>query len=77
MTHHKRKRPKSRRAGCLLCKPHKKNGAKGGFKAQTFQEQKSRLGFEEVLEEFTEKIASAYRIPKEILDEIPPKPKND
>jgi hypothetical protein len=25
---HKRKRSKSRRAGCLLCKPHKANGAK-------------------------------------------------
>lgn len=25
--HHKRKRPKSRRAGCLMCKPHKANGA--------------------------------------------------
>jgi len=24
--HHKRKRPKNRRAGCLLCKPHKMNG---------------------------------------------------
>ncbi|CAD5246945.1 conserved hypothetical protein [Bosea sp. 62] len=23
---HKRKRPKSARAGCLLCKPHKANG---------------------------------------------------
>lgn len=23
---HKRKRPKNRRAGCLLCKPHKMNG---------------------------------------------------
>ncbi len=23
---HKRKRPKNRRAGCLLCKPHKANG---------------------------------------------------
>lgn len=23
MTHHKRKRPKSARAGCLWCKPHK------------------------------------------------------
>jgi hypothetical protein len=23
---HKRGRPKSRRAGCLLCKPHKANG---------------------------------------------------
>ena len=25
--HHKRKRPKSARAGCLLCKPHKRQGA--------------------------------------------------
>lgn len=24
--HHKRKRPKNRRAGCLLCKPWKMNG---------------------------------------------------
>lgn len=24
--HHKRKKPKSARAGCLLCKPHKANG---------------------------------------------------
>jgi hypothetical protein len=23
MAHHRRKRPKHRRAGCLLCKPHK------------------------------------------------------
>ena len=26
MGHHKRKRPKNRRAGCLLCKPWKMNG---------------------------------------------------
>lgn len=24
--HHKRRRPKNRRAGCLLCYPHKGNG---------------------------------------------------
>lgn len=24
--HHKRKRPKSTRSGCLLCKPHKRQG---------------------------------------------------
>ena len=24
--HHKRGRPKNRRAGCLMCKPHKMNG---------------------------------------------------
>lgn len=27
MAHHKRKGPKSSRAGCLLCKPHKRQGA--------------------------------------------------
>ena len=27
MAHHKRGRPKNRRAGCLLCKPHKANHA--------------------------------------------------
>ena len=26
MAHHKRRRPKNRRAGCLLCKPYKANG---------------------------------------------------
>lgn len=26
MSKHKRRRPKNRRAGCLLCKPHKMNG---------------------------------------------------
>jgi len=26
---HKRGRPKNARAGCLFCKPHKANGAKG------------------------------------------------
>ncbi|OGQ81622.1 MAG: hypothetical protein A3F90_02345 [Deltaproteobacteria bacterium RIFCSPLOWO2_12_FULL_60_19] len=27
MAHHKRNRPKNRRAGCLLCKPWKINGS--------------------------------------------------
>lgn len=26
---HKRRRPKNRRAGCLMCKPHKGNGQFG------------------------------------------------
>lgn len=26
--HHKRKRPKSTRCGCLLCKPYKRQGSK-------------------------------------------------
>jgi hypothetical protein len=28
MAHHKRRRPKNRRAGCLMCKPHKVCGSK-------------------------------------------------
>ena len=28
MAHHKRGRPKNRRAGCLMCKPWKANGVK-------------------------------------------------
>jgi hypothetical protein len=27
--HHKRRRPKNQRAGCLMCKPWKQNGLKG------------------------------------------------
>lgn len=26
---HKRRKPKNARAGCLMCKPHKMNGASG------------------------------------------------
>jgi hypothetical protein len=29
--HHKRKRPKHQRAGCLYCKPHKCNGVQNSF----------------------------------------------
>jgi len=41
--HHKRKRPKSRRAGCALCKPHKQNSTKDTLGAQTMQERKARV----------------------------------
>lgn len=50
MANHKRGRPKNCRAGCLLCKPHKANGNKGGLKNQTWQEQKARLSEKEQLE---------------------------
>ena len=33
--HHKRGRPKNRRAGCQLCKPHKSNAFKGAQTART------------------------------------------
>jgi len=32
MANHKRGKPKNQRSGCLMCKPHKMNGAKGSFK---------------------------------------------
>lgn len=51
MAHHKRKRTKSGRAGCLLCKPHKCNGVKGQFCSQTNQEKRSRIDFREQLNE--------------------------
>jgi len=34
MAHHKRKGPKSTRSGCLLCKPHKRQGVKAAGKAR-------------------------------------------
>lgn len=43
MAHHKRKKAKNARAGCLLCKPHKANGCKGKVCNQTRQERRARL----------------------------------
>lgn len=40
--HHKRGRPKSRRAGCLMCKPHKNQRAKDTEGAQPMQERRAR-----------------------------------
>lgn len=45
--HHKRRRSKNRRSGCLWCKTHKANGVKGSRNAQTWQEQKSRISEQE------------------------------
>ena len=41
MAHHKRKRRKDARAGCLLCKPHKSNGFKGTKMAKRRQERRA------------------------------------
>lgn len=41
MGHHKRKRPKKQRAGCLFCKPHKGNGQAKA--ARTHQENWVRI----------------------------------
>jgi len=43
MAHHKRKRPKNRRAGCLLCKPWKMNGiAVNRLDAEQFADHRRR-----------------------------------
>ncbi len=43
MAHHKRKRPKNRRAGCLICKPWKVNGfAKDRVDAEPFSAHRRR-----------------------------------
>lgn len=47
MAHHKRRRPKNRRAGCLMCKAQKGNGVKKrgkvtngwGGRARTWQQE--------------------------------------
>ena len=43
MANHKRKRVKSRRAGCLMCKPHKAQWAKDREHDQTMQERRARV----------------------------------
>jgi hypothetical protein len=44
VAHHKRKRPKNRRAGCLLCKRWKVNGfAKSRVDAEQFSDHRRRL----------------------------------
>ena len=47
MAHHKRRRPKSARSGCLMCKAHKANGAKGSLPNQTRQEKLARINEQE------------------------------
>lgn len=47
MAHHKRRRPKSTRAGCLMCKPHKHQRFKDCREFQTRQELKARISEKE------------------------------
>lgn len=47
----KRGRPKSSRAGCLLCKPHKAPQIKDTWEAQTIQERKARIAERQALTE--------------------------
>lgn len=43
MPHHKRKGPKSTRAGCLMCKPHKRQGGKDKSRVQRAEREAERL----------------------------------
>jgi hypothetical protein len=40
VAHHKRRKPKNKRAGCLWCKPHKHQRAKDCFDSKTVQEKR-------------------------------------
>ena len=53
MAHHKRKKRKNARSGCLMCKAHKANGMKGTFDNQTRQEQFARLSEKEQRKELS------------------------
>ena len=54
MAHHKRKRQKNARSGCLMCKYWKANGVKGTKWAQTRQELLARESEKEQLEDTEE-----------------------
>lgn len=49
--HHKRRRPKNARSGCLMCKPWKGNRAKGTANSQPRQELEARLREREQLDD--------------------------
>lgn len=57
---HKRRRAKNRRAGCLLCKPHKGNGMKGLRENEPLQTKKSRATAQTQLSELG--LAGAGRV---------------
>jgi len=53
MPHHKRGRPKNRRAGCLMCKPWKVNGvATESLKGERFSDHKRREMAHRTIKEF-------------------------
>ena len=56
MAHHKRGRPKNRRAGCLYCKPHKMNHAPLSERAR----HSDRLRMEAAQDEIAEALAGGY-----------------
>ena len=56
MAHHKRKRSKNQRAGCLMCKPWKMNGfGQGGPEAESFSDHRRRRGADAELQQLRRK----------------------
>jgi hypothetical protein len=53
MSHHKRRRPKHQRNGCLLCKPHKDERA-----AKSVRNQRAKA----ILAESVEKVANDWQL---------------
>ena len=55
MAHHKRKRSKNQRAGCLMCKPWKMNGfGQGRQEAESFSDHRRRRGADSKLQQLRE-----------------------
>ena len=55
MAHHKRKRPKDRRSGCLLCKPQKLTA---NAKAERHRSRQESFEYERAVDEEAEAIAA-------------------
>ncbi|MCP3957953.1 MAG: hypothetical protein GY719_08885 [bacterium] len=62
---HKRRGPKSTRAGCLLCKPHKDQAAKGTRAVKTRQELRGDAALRDELEN-----RRRQRLLSEYLDQL-------
>ncbi|MDN5836487.1 MAG: hypothetical protein L0H12_03945 [Nitrosospira sp.] len=63
MANHKRKRPKNRRAGCLLCKPYKANGVNrkdGASESARFSDVRRRRVAVQELRDFRPCCAKAH-----------------
>jgi hypothetical protein len=61
MAHHKRKHPKNRRAGCLLCKPWKMNGfAKNRLDAESFSNHRRRNSADREAEQARSNVISTF-----------------
>ncbi len=61
MASHKRRRPKNKRAGCLLCKPWKANGSKRSER-QRFRDYKRLYAADDEIEIYLHKDYLSYEM---------------